>query len=440
MKHATSGIVGLIVAAGFSASCGSLAVNGTGSASEDAAGPDASLRCGASGEACCDQNTCNDGLQCAAGTCAGASHPIDATPGEPKDVVVIQDDVVAMDAPGPVPTDASMSADVGDSQTAESGEAGEAGVPDAQSSDAADAADARAEASPAVCVATGAACTTTNPGACGPGTSACDDAGTSVCVPVQSTQDCYTGPAGTQGVGTCTSGTQSCIGSLGTCDGEVVPAAVDDCFTATDNDCDGTVGNGCPQALTLGPDRPLPVVGGNGGAMSIVHCPLGAFVTRVDSWFDDVPQHAAGVSIFCAAPTLVQGASSYSVTLTASAPAPYQTAAGPVMAATNERTDDCGTTGLSAITYTTGLADNFIEGIGNHCGTSALTLAADNTIPINFVPSGDTSYNAWSNSPGTFFNEGCNSDEVIVGFTLRIGGTGLVSIRPICAALSVTYQ
>ena len=116
-------------------------------------------------------------------------------------------------------------------------------------------------------------------------------------------------------------------------------------------------------------------VGGTGGAASTVHCPKGAFVNRVDSWFDDTDQHARpGVSIYCATPTLVQGASSYSVTLTPSTPAPYQKSAGP--GATDERDDDCGATGLTAITYTTGLADNAIEGLGNHCGTSAVTLAA----------------------------------------------------------------
>jgi hypothetical protein len=88
----------------------------------------------------------------------------------------------------------------------------------------------------------------------------------------------------------------------------------------------------------------------------------------------------------------------------------------------------------------TGLADNFIEGLGNHCGTSAVTLASDNTISFDFVPSGSGNYNAWSNSPGTFFDEGCNLNEAIVGYTLRTGGAGLVSIRPICAALLVTYN
>jgi hypothetical protein len=325
-----------------------------------------------------------------------------------------------------------MSSDASDEVSADGG--GESGTPDAAGPDAAD---AHAEAGPPVCVASAVACMTANPGACGPGTSACDDAGIPICRPIQTTQACYTGAAGTQGVGTCKGGSQSCIGTLGACTGEVLPAAHDDCFTSTDDDCNGTVGNSCPEALTIGADRALATAGGNGGAASTVHCPKGAFVTRVDSWFDDIDQHVSGVSIYCAVPTLVQGASSYSVTLTPSTPAPYQKAAG--AGATDERTDDCGTTGLSAITYVTGLADSYVEGLGNHCGTSAVTLAGDNTITFSFTPSGDTSYNAWSSSTGNFFDEACNSNEVIVGYMLHIA-RWLFSIKPICAALQVTYK
>ena len=51
------------------------------------------------------------------------------------------------------------------------------------------------------------------------------------------TQACYTGPGGTQGVGLCTGGTQSCTaGAWGACVGEVTPQ-IDVCDTQ-DNDCD----------------------------------------------------------------------------------------------------------------------------------------------------------------------------------------------------------
>jgi hypothetical protein len=64
------------------------------------------------------------------------------------------------------------------------------------------------------------------------------------CSPNGATQSCYTGPAGTKGVGVCTSGTQTCTSSSwGSCDGEVTPAASDPC-DGLDNDCDGTADEG----------------------------------------------------------------------------------------------------------------------------------------------------------------------------------------------------
>jgi hypothetical protein len=100
-------------------------------------------------------------------------------------------------------------------------------------------------------------------------------------------------------------------------------------------------------------------------------------------------------SFYCATPALVKGVASYSVTLAADAPAPFATVTGENFP-TDERTDDCGLAGLTAITDTTGLADSFVEGLGNHCGTSA----------------------------------------VMVGFNLR-EGFWFDSIQPICAALLV---
>ncbi len=51
------------------------------------------------------------------------------------------------------------------------------------------------------------------------------------------TQPCYSGPGGTAGVGACQEGTQTCSGgSWGACDGEVVPQA--ETCDGVDNDCD----------------------------------------------------------------------------------------------------------------------------------------------------------------------------------------------------------
>ncbi len=54
------------------------------------------------------------------------------------------------------------------------------------------------------------------------------------------TQACYTGPAGTIGIGACQGGIQSCVnGVLGVCAGEAVPVA--EVCDLVDNDCDGQV-------------------------------------------------------------------------------------------------------------------------------------------------------------------------------------------------------
>ena len=433
MKHALTGIVAGAIAAGLTASCGDLGVSGTGPAADGVeAGPSilhSSSPCGGSGDPCCNKTACNAGLSCSAGTCtASGQNQRDATVDSSAEASM----VAMADSAGSLEAGDDADGDAVDSESLNPADAAADAPVDAPLD-----VDAAGEAA-AACIASAAACMTTNPGACAAGISECDDAGAPTCRPLHTTQACYSGAAGTQGVGSCRGGTQSCVGSLGACSGEVVPAAHDDCFAMTDNDCDGTVGNGCPDALTIGADRTLTGAGGTAGTASTVHCPKGAFVTRVDSWFDDVNQHVSGVSIYCATATLVQGASSYSVTLTASTPAPYQEATGTVMP-TDERDDDCGTTGLTAITYSVGLADTSIEGLGNHCGTSAVTLQADNTLAIDFTTSGDGTYNTWTNQPGTFFDQACNSNEVVVGFAVRTGAW-LFNIKPICAAIGVTYR
>lgn len=60
------------------------------------------------------------------------------------------------------------------------------------------------------------------------------------CEPM-SVGECYSGPAGTAGVGLCVNGTQTCKpdATWGVCVDETVPA-VEDCSNATDEDCDGS--------------------------------------------------------------------------------------------------------------------------------------------------------------------------------------------------------
>ncbi len=58
-------------------------------------------------------------------------------------------------------------------------------------------------------------------------------------------QPCYGGPAGTEGVGPCKGGTQSCVaGQWGDCVGQVLPSA--EVCDNEDNDCDGAEDDGNP--------------------------------------------------------------------------------------------------------------------------------------------------------------------------------------------------
>ncbi len=63
------------------------------------------------------------------------------------------------------------------------------------------------------------------------------------------TQACYTGLAGTQGVGVCKSGTQTCQSGVWTaCVGQVLPASKETCQDNRDNNCNGQVDEGCVKA------------------------------------------------------------------------------------------------------------------------------------------------------------------------------------------------
>jgi hypothetical protein len=67
---------------------------------------------------------------------------------------------------------------------------------------------------------------------------------------------CYEGAPGTQDVGACRAGVMTCAAdgqSYGPCEGQVMPAAMDECTTPLiDEDCDGVENNGCmPEQLAI---------------------------------------------------------------------------------------------------------------------------------------------------------------------------------------------
>ena len=288
----------------------------------------------------------------------------------------------------------------------------------------------------APCVATDAGCTTGSPGACADGVMDCNEAGAPYCRPLAITQPCYSGPAGTNGMGVCKGGVQTCTGTLGACNGEVLPSPHENCFNTTDDDCDGKLNNGCPDHVTLGATTPLAAQGGGGGSAATAMCPPGAFVTHTTMYFDGSTAHAAGVGVFCAAPALVQGASTYSITLTQLTPAPSVLIGG-----NNGYSQffefDCGITGLVGGSYLLGQSDNFVEGLGMQCSNGTVNFAADNTLTFTFTETGATNYQTFSG--GAQFRDDCPANQLLVGYNLRLGDY-MDQIQAVCAPLVTVYK
>jgi hypothetical protein len=89
------------------------------------------------------------------------------------------------------------------------------------------------------------------------------------------TRPCYTGPSGTEGVGTCKAGTQTCAGGQwpSTCPGQVLPTT-ENCTDALDHDC-----NHLPGCLDLFACAFNPICMGNCDASKVdpgCVCPTGA--------------------------------------------------------------------------------------------------------------------------------------------------------------------
>ncbi|TNE44658.1 MAG: hypothetical protein EP343_28780 [Deltaproteobacteria bacterium] len=61
------------------------------------------------------------------------------------------------------------------------------------------------------------------------------------------TRPCYTGPTGTQDIGVCRKGTESCVSGAwsGQCDGQTTPTSKEVCDDKQDNNCNGQVDEGC---------------------------------------------------------------------------------------------------------------------------------------------------------------------------------------------------
>lgn len=276
-----------------------------------------------------------------------------------------------------------------------------------------------------------------NPGDCSMGHAICSGDVQS-CVPDVTTQRCYDGPAGTANVGVCRPGTQTCIGTLGACAGAVKPAAQENCFNDLDDDCDGKVNNGCPDHIVTGTPRALTARGNaGGGAPFSLRCPANSFITKVIVYGDNTDSYMAGMDIFCGTPTLVRGASSYSVTVAATAANPSTQRGGHITTTANS-TYDCGA-GFSPGWGSSGYADGGgLDAIGMYCGSPALVLATNNQLAITFTKTGNGAPSGYT-TLGTLFEEDCAAGEVIVGYDGR-DGNWFDELNAVCAPLQVVYK
>ncbi len=285
----------------------------------------------------------------------------------------------------------------------------------------------------------GGSCSTGNPGDCAMGHAVCSGDVQS-CVPDVTTQRCYTGPAATLGKGICKAGMQTCIGALGSCDGQVLPLPLENCFNDLDDDCDGVVNNGCPDHLTTGTPRALTAHGNAaGGTAFSLRCPANAYLTKIVVYAEKVNTdgYDAGVDIVCATPTLVRGTSSYTVMPTAATANPATNHGGNIDTTLNGPFD-CGTASFSPGFYVQGLADaGGIDSFGMSCGVGSLTLDNRNQLSISITKSGSLGYYGYNF--GTAFEDDCMAGEVLVGIDGRMGNWD-DEAHGVCAPLQVVYK
>lgn len=107
------------------------------------------------------------------------------------------------------------------------------------------------------------------------------------------TQPCYTGPAGTEGVGQCVGGTATCLADasgFGPCEGEVLPG-VESCTTPGDEDCDGLVDEEGADCVCV-PGEQSACYTGPAGTENVGPCKGGMQVCNADgkSWGECVGQ------------------------------------------------------------------------------------------------------------------------------------------------------
>jgi hypothetical protein len=106
-----------------------------------------------------------------------------------------------------------------------------------------------------------------------------EDGAGCLCTP-NATENCYTGPAPTRGVGSCHDGTWTCNAqgtAWTTCTGQLLPSP-ETCSTPVDDDCDGEVNEVGGAGCTCAPNSVQPCYGGPPGTVNVGVCVAGTQV------------------------------------------------------------------------------------------------------------------------------------------------------------------
>jgi hypothetical protein len=283
----------------------------------------------------------------------------------------------------------------------------------------------------------GALCSTGYPGDCNVGHTTCM-LGAAACVPDKTMQYCFSGPAGAANQGICRPGIQLCAGTLGTCMGEVLPKAKEDCFNDLDDDCDGVINNGCPDKITVGAGRPLGYVPSDGQVTVPVSARCGADQLVTGVLVDIMSLAILGVHVQCATVAPVRGAGSYTLSFSSTVQKGFD---GNGML-TGGVTIDCAPSGgVAWDTYGRagmGSHGTVVYNAGEKC--AAVTPSFDgstNVLSFSVAANGVMNSGGYSQTPT--FELPCNADEVLIGYDGNVGDY-LDRLQPVCAKLLTVYK
>ncbi|MDI1482933.1 MopE-related protein [Polyangium sp. y55x31] len=187
------------------------------------------------------------------------------------------------------------------------------------------------------------------------------------------TQSCYSGVAGTQGIGACTAGQQKCDlnGKWSKCVGEVVPKTQESC-NGIDDDCNGSVDDMAPTTCGFGACQVTVVTCENGQLNQCTPLPPSLEVCDgLDNDCDQIPDDSfPEKGKACTSDKLGACAKGkYSCTNGALVCVPDVT---PIPETCNGIDDDCD-----------GTVDDSIPGTGGECGTGLLGVCANGAISCN---------------------------------------------------------